>query len=57
MEWLRALGNESIDCYLWLIEPLNREILGLSKELRAIGRNDPDVKLLEFIPGVGYYIQ
>jgi transposase len=39
---------------LW--SPLSREILGLSKELRALARDDPDVRLLETIPGVGYYI-
>jgi transposase len=56
VEWLKGLGNESIDCYLRLMEPLNREILGLSKELRAMARDDPEVRLLETIPGIGYYI-
>jgi hypothetical protein len=56
VEWLRGLGNESIDCYLWLMEPLNRETLGLSKALRIIAREDSEVKLLESVPGIGYYI-
>jgi len=50
------LGLESVDCYLRLMEPFNREILLLSKELRKLARDDPDVQLLESIPGVGYYI-
>jgi len=36
--------------------PLSREVLLLSKELRGMARDDPDVLLLMTIPGVGYYI-
>jgi transposase len=54
--WLRGLGMEPVDCYLRLMEPFKREILVLSKELRALARGDPDVRLLETVPGIGYYI-
>jgi transposase len=56
VEWLKSLGLEPVECYLRLIKPLNREILRLSRELRAMARDDPDVRLLMTIPGVGYYI-
>ena len=45
-----------VDCYLRLIVPLNREILHLSKELRGMAQDDPDVRLLMTIPGIGYYL-
>jgi len=47
---------EPVDCYLRLMGPLSREVLLLSKELRGMARDDPDVQLLTTIPGVGYYI-
>jgi transposase len=56
VEWLRNLGLEPVDCYLRLMGPLSREVLLLSKELRGMARDDPDVQLLTTIPGVGYYI-
>ena len=55
VEWLGGLGLEPVDCYLRLMPPLNREILVLSRELRGLARDDPDVRLLETIPGIGYY--
>ena len=54
--WLDGLGNESIDCYLRLMGPFKQEILVLNRELRAIAKDDPDVRLLKTIPGVGYYV-
>ena len=56
VEWLRSLGLEPVDCYFRLMGPLNREVLVLSKELRGMSRDDPDIQLLMTIPGVGYYI-
>ena len=55
-EWLKCLGLEPVDCYLRLMGPFNQEILVLNRELRALARDDPDVRLLESIPGIGYYI-
>jgi len=54
--WLRGLGLEPVDCYLRLMAPLSREVLLLSKELRGVSRDDPDVQLLMTVPGIGYYI-
>ena len=56
VDWLRGLGLEPVDCYLRLIMPLSREILHLSKELRGMAKDDPDVQLLMTIPGIGYYL-
>jgi len=56
VEWLRGLGMEPVDCYLRLMEPFKQEILVMSKELRAMARDDSDVRLLMTIPGIGYYI-
>jgi len=56
VEWLRGLGLDPVDCYLRIMEPLNREILRLNRELRGLAGEDPDVRLLMTIPGVGYYI-
>jgi transposase len=56
VEWLRCLGVEPVDCYLRLMAPLSREVLLLSRELRGLAGEDPDVRLLKTIPGVGYYI-
>jgi transposase len=56
VDWLRGLGLEPVDCYLRLMAPLSREVLLLSKELRGMARDDPDVRLLMTVPGVGYYI-
>jgi len=33
----------------------SREVLLLSRELRGMVKDDPDVKLLMTIPGIGYY--
>lgn len=55
VEWLRDVGMDPVDCYLRLMTPLSREILLLSKELRGMARDDPDVHLLMTIPSVGYY--
>ena len=54
--WLRGLALEPVDCYLRLMEPLKEEVRLLSRELRGIARDDPDVQLLMTIPGIGYYI-
>ena len=56
VDWLKKLGLEPVDCYLRLMAPLSREVLLLSKELRGMARDDPDVRLLMTVPGVGYYI-
>jgi transposase len=56
VEWLGGLGLEPVDCYLRLMAPLSEEILLLSKELRGRAGEDPDVRLLMTVPGVGYYI-
>jgi transposase len=57
VEWLGCLNLDPVDCYLRLMAPLRREILLLlSRELRAMARDDPDVRLLMTIPGVGYYV-
>ena len=56
VDWLKGLGLDPVDCYLRLMKPFQVEVLGISRELRALARNDPDVKLLETIPGIGYYI-
>ena len=50
-EWLKCLGLEPVDCYLRLMGPFKQEILMLNRELRALARDDPDVRLLESIPG------
>jgi transposase len=55
-EWLRGLGLEPVDRYLRLMEPLKEEIRLLSRELRGMARDDPDVGLLMTVLGVGYYI-
>ncbi|MBD3206368.1 transposase, partial [Candidatus Bathyarchaeota archaeon] len=55
-EWLECLGLEPVDCYLRLMGPFNQEILVLNRELRTLARDDPDVRLLESIAGIGYYI-
>jgi len=56
VEWLRGLGFEPVDCYFRLMEPLKRETLTLSRELRGMTWDDPDVRLLMTIPGIRYYI-
>jgi transposase len=56
VDWLRGLGLEPVDCYLRVMEPLNREILRFNRMLRRLAGNDPDVGLLTTVPGVGYYI-
>ena len=56
VDWLRGLGLEPMDCYLRLMALLSREVLLLSKELRGMSRDDPDVQLLMTVPGIGYYI-
>jgi transposase len=56
VEWLSSLNLEPVECYLRLMAPHRREMLHLSRELRAMARDDPDVELLMTIPGVGYYI-
>jgi len=55
LEWLHGLNNESVECYLRILKPLDLEIKLLSKELLGIAENDEDVKLLMTIPGIGYY--
>ena len=54
--WLKSLGLVPVDRYLRVMEPLNREILRLNRELRRLVGDNPDVKLLTTIPSVGYYI-
>ena len=56
VDWLKSLSLEPVDCYLRLMPPLSREVLLLSRELRGLTRDDPDVQLLVTILGVGYYI-
>jgi transposase len=56
VDWLNGLGLDSVDCYLRLMKPFQVEVLGMSRELRALARGDADVRLLETIPGIGYYI-
>ena len=53
---LRGLHLEPVDCYLRLMTPISREVLLLSKELRGMAKDDPDVKLLMTVPGIGYYL-
>lgn len=55
VEWLRGLGNDSIECYLMILDPLNIEIKLLSNELVGIAEDYEDVRLLMTIPGIGYY--
>jgi transposase len=55
-EWLKCLGLEPVDCYLRLMGPFKQEILMLNRDLRTLAKDDPDVRLLESIPGIGYYI-
>ena len=55
VEWLNGLGLEPVDCYLRLMPSLKKEILALNRVLRPIAKGDEDVRLLETIPGVGYY--
>jgi len=45
-----------VDCYLRLIEPLKSEVKFLSSRLKREAGNDPNVRLLTTIPGVGYYV-
>jgi transposase len=56
VEWLSGLGMEPVDCYLRLIEPLKSEVKFLSSRLKREAGDDPDVRLLMTIPGVGYYV-
>jgi len=53
VDWLRGL--EPMDCYLRLTASLSREVLHLSKELRGMAKDDPEVQLLMTVPGIGYY--
>jgi len=43
VDWLRELGLEPVYCYLRFMAPLSRDVLLLSKELRGMAREDPDV--------------
>jgi hypothetical protein len=38
------------------MKPFHMEVFGMSSELRSLARDDPDVKLLQTIPGIEYYI-
>ena len=55
LEWLHGLNNDSVECYLRILEFLDEEIKLLSKELVGVAENDEDIKLLMTIPGIGYY--
>ena len=55
LEWLHELKSDSVECYLRILESLDKEIKVLSKELETVAVNDEDVKLLMTIPGIGYY--
>jgi len=35
------LGLKPVDCYLRLMKPFHVEVLGMSRELRAVARDDP----------------
>ena len=54
-EWLHGLSNDSIECYLRILKPLDLEIKLLSDELHEMAEDDEEVKLLKTIPGVGCY--
>jgi transposase len=54
-EWLHSQQLESVESYLPIIQSLDVQIGKLSKELQALAPQDPDVRLLMTIPGVGYY--
>ena len=56
VEWLNNLGLQLMDCYLRLMIVFHVEVLGMRKELRVLARDDPDVQLLQTIPGIEYYI-
>jgi transposase len=55
-EWLHSLNLEPVDCYIRLIEPLKDKVKLLSSRLKREAGEDPDVRLLMTIPGVGYYV-
>ena len=52
---LRGLGLEAVDQLLPVIEILDRQVKVVSGCLRRVYREDPRVRLLTAIPGVGYY--
>jgi transposase len=54
-EWLHGLNLQPVESYLRVMEPLDDEIMFLSKGLRGMAEDDEDVKLLMTIPGIGYY--
>ncbi len=54
-EWLHALKIDAVESYLAVMDSLNLQIDKLSEELKQIAPNDDDVRLLQTIPGIGYY--
>ena len=55
VEWLHSLDLEPAESYLRIIKTLDEEIGQLSRHLKELAEDDEEVKLLETIPGVGYY--
>lgn len=53
--WLHSLALEPVESYLRVIHPLDEEIKNLSQHLKELAKDDEEVKLLETIPGIGYY--
>jgi transposase len=55
LEWLHSLQLDSVESYLPVISSLDIQVKKLSRELQALAPQDPEVRLLMTIPGVGYY--
>ena len=53
--WLHSLNLEPVESYLRIIAPLDEEVKNLSSHLKELASDDEEVKLLETVPGVGYY--
>jgi transposase len=55
VEWLHSLNLDPVESYLRIIHPLDEEVKNLSRHLKELAEDDDEVKLLETIPGIGYY--
>jgi transposase len=54
-EWLHAQNIDAVESYLAVMDALNLQIDKLSEELKLEAPKDEDVRLLQTIPGIGYY--
>jgi len=52
---LRELNDYKINCYLNVLEVLNKEIDDISNRIKEIANDNEDAKLLMSIPGISFY--